>query len=125
MSKQKLIVVDDEEALCGYVRKVAEAKGYKVTTTTDGKEFLRAFDADPPDVIIMDIILPDMDGLELIQQLSDRDCTAAIIVISGYKQLYIGLAEKLGSAKNLNIVDTFTKPVRLAALSEALEKAAA
>lgn len=125
MSKQKRIVIDDEEALCGYVRKVAEAQGYKVTTTTGAKEFLRAFDADPPDVVIMDIILPDMDGIELIQQLSDHDCTAAIIVISGYEQLYIGLAEKLGSAKNLNIVDTFTKPVRLAALSEALEKAAA
>lgn len=123
MATRKLIVIDDEKELCRYIRKVAEASGYEVRIANSGKEFLSVLDADPPDVIVMDILMPDMDGFELIQQLSDRHCTAAIFVISGYEDLYLKMAKKLCNAMNLNIVDTFAKPVPLAVLSEALKKA--
>lgn len=122
MAAQKLIVIDDEKELCRYIRKVAEASGYEVRIATSGKEFLNVLDAYPPDVIIMDILIPDMDAFELIQQLSDRHCTAAIFVISGYENLYLEMAKKYCQAKNLNIVETFAKPVPLAVLSEALKK---
>lgn len=123
MDASKLVVVDDEQAFCRFVRKAAKRAGYEVTTANSAEEFLSVLDADPPDVIVMDILMPDMDGFELIQQLSDRHCTASIFVISGYENLYLEMAKKYCQAMNLNIVDTFTKPVPLAVLSEALKKA--
>lgn len=122
MRKPKLLVVDDEEALCQFIQKAAKAIGYEVKITTSAEEFLRAFDDDPPDIVMMDIIMPDMDGIELLQHLGDRHCTAAIFVITGFEDLYLEMAGKLGHAKNLNIVDFFTKPLRLSVLSGALKK---
>lgn len=125
MGASKLVVVDDEQAFCGFVRKAAERAGFDVRIANSGEEFLKVIAADPPDVVVIDIIMPDMDGIELIRRLSERHCTAAIIVISGYEDVYLEVAKKLGNAGKLNVVNTLTKPIRLHTFNAVLEQAMA
>lgn len=125
MGAPKLVVVDDEQAFCGFIRKAAERAGYEVVIANSAEEFLNVIDADPPDVVVMDIIMPDMDGIELIKRLSDRHCTAAIIVISGYEDVYLEVAKKLAEAGKLNVVNTLAKPIRLQTFNAVLEQAMA
>ena len=64
--------------------------------------------------------MPGVDGLELVQWLAERGATLQVVIVTGFTPDYATYAKKLGEAKGLGSVISFTKPVRLAALQEAL-----
>lgn len=66
---KSILVVDDEPGLVRPLQVNLEAEGYRVTTAPDGAKALRAAASDPPDVIVLDLGLPDMDGTEVIRRL--------------------------------------------------------
>ncbi len=120
MSEKRLLVVDDEPEFGEYVRKVAVGLGYEVEVTSSGKSFMKAFESLEPSVIILDLVMPGIDGVELVQWLVERGCTARLIVITGYNPKYAELAGKLAEARGLSSVTTLTKPVKLSRLRDAL-----
>lgn len=65
----RVLVVDDEPTLRHTVRAYLEADGYEVRTAADGAEALRTFATFPPDVLVLDIMLPEVDGLEVLRRL--------------------------------------------------------
>lgn len=65
----KILVVDDETTLLHTVRAYLEQEGYRVQTTTDGRSALHAFREFEPDLVVLDIMLPEIDGLEVLRQL--------------------------------------------------------
>jgi DNA-binding response OmpR family regulator len=69
MNEQLVMVVDDEASIRDIVRRYLEADGYKVADAADGPEALRRFGARPADVVILDVMMPGMDGLEVLRQL--------------------------------------------------------
>ena len=77
----------------------------------------------PANAIVMDIVLPGMDGNELIQWLAKEDCSASIILISGYGGKYISMREALGKLHKLNILVSLAKHVRFDVLEIILKKA--
>jgi CheY-like chemotaxis protein len=81
MFERKILVVDDEEELLGLIDKSLTAEGYDVTTvTTAGSAMDKARDI-VPDLILMDIVLPDMEGSEAVRCLMDDPLTRNIPVI--------------------------------------------
>jgi YesN/AraC family two-component response regulator len=68
---------------------------------------------------VLDIIMPDVDGIELVQWLGERNCQAKVIVVTGYNPLYSEAAGPLGEAQGLTVT-TLLKPVSLADLRVAL-----
>jgi DNA-binding response OmpR family regulator len=116
MSKPLLIVVDDEQDMAEFIGYVGEKVGFRVQIATSGKEFQRLYGDGPTDAIVMDIVMPDMDGNELIQWLAKKDCSASIILISGYGGTYISLTEALGKFQKLNILEPLAKPVSFSVL---------
>jgi len=117
---KRLLVVDDEPDICAYVKEVAEPLGFEVETTTHPHDFLRAYEREEPALICADVVMPDMDGLELLAQLGNRGCKTPVLLISGYNKLYLDGAGALGEAYGLPYVKCMSKPLGIADLRAAL-----
>ncbi len=120
MDDRRLLVVDDEPGFCEFVRTVASGLGYVVDVAASAAVFKEAYSAHKPTVIVLDVVMPDTDGIELINWLVDRKCTAHLVVVTGYTPKYAELAGKLGKAKGMRSVKILTKPVKVATLRDAL-----
>jgi DNA-binding response OmpR family regulator len=121
MTAKRLLVVDDEAEFGALVRRVAEKLDFAVEVTTRGRDFKEAYERFDPTVVILDMIMPEIDGIELIEWLASVQCAARIIIVSGYTPVYARLAVTLGEAKGLLSISRLTKPVSLASLTAALQ----
>lgn len=121
MSKagKRLLVVDDEPDFADFVKRGAKNMGYDVSALSDPNLFKDAYAAFKPDVIVLDMVMPGIEGIELVQWLAKQDCEARILVVSGYNPFYGKLAHGLGEVGGLR-VETHQKPISLAALRAAL-----
>lgn len=121
MTKPSILVVDDEPMMTSIVSEVGELGGFDVIETNSAREFQGAWQDHDPTVVVMDIIMPDMDGIELLKWLSERKCLAPIILMSGYDPNYMEHASTVGTEKGNTIIGTLTKPFQITEL-EALLK---
>ena len=80
-SKTTIMVVDDNPDLVEVVRVMLEAKGYNVMCSNSGKELLAGLEKQKPDLILLDIMMPQMDGLEVLTRLRENSDTPFIPVI--------------------------------------------
>ncbi len=78
----RIALVDDDRNILTSVSMVLEAEGFKVTTFRDGAEALRGLTADPPDLAVLDIKMPRMDGIELLQKLREKSNMPVIFLTS-------------------------------------------
>ena len=120
MSEKRLLVVDDEPEFGELVRKVAVGLGYEARVATSGREFQDAYRAMNPTMIVMDMVMPEMDGNELVLWLMEQRYAAHLIIITGYSPDYAKDARVLAEFNGLQSVTTLTKPIGLAKLREAL-----
>jgi CheY-like chemotaxis protein len=120
MSEKRLLVIDDEPEFGEFVRKVATGLGYEARVTTSGREFQDAYHALQPTMIVMDMVMPEMDGNELVLWLMEQRYAAHLIIITGYSPDYAKDARVLAEFNGLRSVTALTKPISLAKLREAL-----
>ncbi|MBK8185079.1 MAG: response regulator [Candidatus Competibacteraceae bacterium] len=120
MSEKRLLVIDDEPEIGEFVRKVAIGLGYEVQVTTDGHAFQAAYHQLHPTTIVMDMVMPEMDGNELVLWLMEQHYDANLIIITGYNPDYAKDARLLAEFKGLRSVITLIKPIRLDKLREVL-----
>lgn len=78
-----ILVVEDDEQLRSWLRKLLESKGYSVLEAGDGNKALAWINRERPDLIVLDIYLPDRDGLETLLQLRKGGQTFKVLAISG------------------------------------------
>lgn len=81
----RILVIDDEPAMIGAVAALVGSVGHRVSAAYDGHEALRRFDADQPDLVILDLAMPGLDGIAVCRELRKRGATP-IIVLSGEGQ---------------------------------------
>ncbi len=117
---KRLLIVDDEPAVGNFIGKVAEGCGYAVTCTTSATEFMDQVVLEEPAVIIMDLSMPGVDGVELLRFLATSKCKAKILIISGFDARVLETSGRLGSAMGLQIAGTINKPVRVSELRSAI-----
>lgn len=79
-----ILVADDEPVLRGALVDLLVDEGYRVVTAGDGEEALQVAGDDPPDLIISDVAMPRMDGLELVHHLRERGVWIPVVLISGH-----------------------------------------
>lgn len=119
MSPLKIIIADDHAAVRKSLRMLLECDHdiEIVAETADGLETIRAVQALQPDLLLLDITMPQMSGLEVLQYLRNARHTLGIIILSNHsEQLYIAAASRLGA-------DAFIiKAAGLEALNEAIHK---
>lgn len=79
-----VLVVDDEESIRFLYREELEEEGYRVITAADGEEALRKLKEDRPDLITLDIRMPGMDGIEVLQRIREMDKEIPVIMSTAY-----------------------------------------
>lgn len=80
-----IIVIDDEQGIREQVAEILELEGYEAFATANGREGLEMIDKTPPDLVITDLMMPELSGFDVIRQLRQQSSTAHIpvLVISG------------------------------------------
>ncbi|MCD6138064.1 MAG: response regulator [Deltaproteobacteria bacterium] len=119
----RILVIDDEQGVRLFLREILERDGHKVADAPDGKAGLRLFSKEPADLTIVDIFMPEKEGLETIRELRREYPGVKIIAISGGGQ--IGNFDFLHMAKRFGAICTIAKPLEkkemLDAVHEVLE----
>jgi CheY-like chemotaxis protein len=122
---KRLLLVDDDPAIVRFIRKVAEEEGYQVRAPDGPAGFFADFAGFDPTLLMLDLAMPDVDGIEIMRWLADRQCRTPIVIVSGFDRPVLDSAGHLGEARGLRIAAMLTKPVRLATLRELLKRPAA
>jgi len=121
MENQKRVVcVEDEPAMIDLIRLILSRKGYHVVGAMGGREGLEAIQREKPDVVLLDLMMPDMDGWEVYQKLKANDATKNIPVI-----VVTAKAQSIDKVLGLHIAkvdDYITKPFGPQDLLESVEK---
>src|SRR5437867_12880548 len=96
--KQRVLVVDDESSIRSSLRMILQHAGYQVLEAASGQEGLDRIASDDPDVVILDIKMPGMDGLEVLEKLHQQSHGVPVIVVSGHGDIDTAVrATKLGA----------------------------
>jgi CheY-like chemotaxis protein len=111
MSDKRLLVIDDDEPILRLISGIGEACGMSVEATSVPKEFLKTLESSPPDVVVLDLVMPKFDGIEVLKRMNEKQVGAKIILISGADQSLLDRASKLAEAWGLNVHAAFTKPL--------------
>lgn len=116
----RLILIDDDPEIRRVYGIVLERAGHEVREAEDGKQAISLHQQAPADVLVTDILMPEMDGIEMINELRRRFTRVKIVAMSGGDRIsadyYLDLAKKLGAARVL------LKPVRPADLVQAVSE---
>lgn len=123
MNTKRLLIIDDEPDFGQYVQKVAEGMGFDVRATTLAPQFKEAYRDFDPTVIVLDVVMPETDGIELVNWLSDRHFQGALVVVTGFTPHYAEMTSTLSVAKGLVSAATLFKPIGLKVLRSALVRA--
>ncbi|MBI4386283.1 MAG: response regulator [Elusimicrobia bacterium] len=120
MAKKKILAIDDEESICDMYRQGLTALGYEVTCASNAQKAKEALGRSKPDIILMDIMMPDQDGISLTRELRAQAETSdiPIVVVSGLSD-----AATLNDALLFGAVDYLVKPFDVDILKNKLERA--
>jgi len=80
-SQEHILIVEDEEDILALIHYNLTREGFRSTCATSGEEALRVIEADPPDLVVLDLMLPGMDGLEVCRTLKSQEDTRSIAVL--------------------------------------------
>jgi two-component system response regulator (stage 0 sporulation protein F) len=83
---KKILVVDDEENIRQLYKEEFEEMGYEVTTVADGIQALAALDTKKFDLITLDMRMPDIDGIETLRKMKEKDSTLPVIICTAYEE---------------------------------------
>ncbi len=114
----RILVIDDEVPTLKMFGLLLEALGHAPVTAESGEEGLISFDRERPDVVLTDIKMPGIDGMDVLRALKEADPRIEVIVITGH-----GDTELAIEALHLDATDFINKPVRREALEHALSRA--
>jgi DNA-binding response OmpR family regulator len=120
MRQPRLLVIDDEPALADFVAEVAGECGFEAILTSDNRDFRDEFLAGRPDIVVLDLGMPGMDGVELLRFLAAEDFRAPVLIISGFDRRVLESAFRLGEALGLTMIGPLEKPVRFQELERLL-----
>jgi len=109
-----LLIIDDEAPIAAALERIGKGCGFEVATTTTAEAFKASYAAAPPDVIILDLAVPQVDGIELLRWLGSQGCAATILIITGFGGKIPESAKLLGEARGLRMGGIINKPFRVA-----------
>ncbi len=118
MAKQKILVVDDEHLIRWSLEQNLQKQGYDVVTAGSGEEALKLVREDTPDLVLLDIQLPGINGMEVLEKIKDIDEEVVVIMITA-----LGVLETAVKAMRMGAHDYISKPFNLDELAITIRKA--
>jgi len=117
MGMRKLLVVDDEQDICDFVKNFFQERGYEVLTSLSGEDALEAIKKDKPDLVLLDIKMKGMDGIAALKHIKDMDRSIKVVMVTALED-----QDKMNEACKLGACEYITKPLVLDHLEGAVEK---
>jgi two-component system response regulator HydG len=116
--QKRILVIDDEPTTLSMLRLLLGALGYTVLTADSGERGLEIFEVEKPSLVLTDIRMPGLDGLEVLQRLKRSDAHSEVIVITGHGDMELAI-----HALQFEASDFINKPIQKLALEVALHRA--
>ena len=113
----KILVIDDDKLICILLRQVLGHHGHEVLTTTSGKHGVELFRKHRPKATVLDLRLPDFDGIDVLKELRKMDATASVLSVTGAPS-----SDLLTTARALGVTDVFYKGNSLHLLNQAVAR---
>lgn len=113
--KGTVLIVDDQFGIRILLQEVLQKDGYEVNLATNGKQALDFIKKRIPDLVILDMKIPGMDGLEILEEIKKIDKNIQVVMMTAYGEL--GLMKK---AKDLGAIAYFTKPFNIDEVRESI-----
>lgn len=120
MAVKRLLVLDDQPEFGLFAKRAAERLAFEVTVLDQPANFAATYEQFQPDVILLDIVMPRIDGIEIIQWLIQVENKAKVVICTGYNPQYALAAETLAKATGHFPVLSLSKPVAIKDLDAAL-----
>lgn len=113
-----MVVYDDEEVLFAF-QQVLEKDGHSCVKAKTGSDAIKKFDHEHPEIVFVDMILPDINGLEALRQIKQMDQSIPVIFIGGHRIMQ----NESVAARKLGAFEFLSKPLSIAKVRETLNKA--
>ncbi len=114
----RILIIDDDENILHTLETVLQEAGYEVLATADGPQGIELFKEKAPDLVLLDLALPSISGLEVLKKIRELDTEAKVLIITGY-----GSEESSRVAVRYGAVGFLTKPVGVNALLQEIRSA--
>ena len=115
--RQSILLVDDDPEFCKAMKKTLEKSGYLVTLATDGWEALAAITGNVFDLVLSDLRMPNLNGIELMQEIKRKKINVPVVFITGY-----GEVESYMDLMNMGAFEYINKPVGKKEILRVIEK---
>jgi signal transduction histidine kinase/DNA-binding NarL/FixJ family response regulator len=123
----RILVADDDPEMLGITALILESQGYEVRTAQDGKEALAKVEEEEPDLLVLDLLMPNMDGFEVCKRLEERRGSSGkripVIILSAVREESSRRRYELETETEFDIEDYVTKPISPPVLLQRVEKA--
>jgi len=113
----KILVIDDEQSIRNLLDTLLRRKGYDVVVAESGRQGLELFRRERPDVIVLDLKMPEMDGLTVLRQIQNLDPGKPVIILTG-----AGTAEAERQVRALGVTEYVEKEFSLHLLGDSLKR---
>jgi len=120
LSRPVALIVDDEEGIRHFVQHVAESVGLNTVLASGGDEALRVLKTLTPSIVVMDMQMPNGDGVQLIQGLAGLGVQSTVVILSGGDHRLLDVTNEIARQRGLKIGATLQKPIRFNELRDCL-----
>lgn len=120
MPNERILILDDDPLVGQTIALIAEGAGLEARSTSDPEAFFRELEEWNPTHIALDLVMPELDGVEVMQRLAERGCQANIVITSGVGSRVLDAARRSATEHGLNVLGVVSKPFSPATLREAL-----
>lgn len=117
---RRMQVIDDENLINELMCRVGELEGYEVRSFTSALDFLAQDDAEMPDLLLVDIFMPDIDGFEVLKQLENRKVMPAIVIMSGKDAAFLSAASIIFKDSKFRFAGQIAKPCSVAEIRDVI-----
>jgi len=113
----KILVIDDEQGIRDLLETLLRRKGYDVVLAANGQKGLEVFRRERPDVVVLDLNMPGMDGLTVLQEIRNLNPSQPVIILTG-----VGTAEEEQQVRALGVTEYVEKEFSLHRLGDSLKR---
>ena len=113
----RILIIDDDTDICEYMQLLLTQNGYEVTAETDPRAGLEKLREEEYHVVILDIMMPELNGMEVLEEIRDFDSDIAIIIFTGYPSVDTAV-----TSMKYDVSDYIKKPFDVDEFNQTLEK---
>ncbi|WP_100405750.1 response regulator [Bacillus solitudinis] len=114
---QKILVVDDQYGIRVLLSEILQKDGYQIFQAANGVQALNIVEKDKPDLVLLDMKIPGMDGLEILKRIKEKHAEIDVIMMTAYGELNL-----INEAMQLGAITHFAKPFDIDDIREVIKK---